>query len=362
MDYQIMHKNRIVAEIREDGFCNIHSEAFMPCNLWLEEDDSLDSRVGNLTNLYYWCASRVLTLDRAFAKEILNSLGQNQAVTDRERAAIAVSCHALTLTDVFWVKSKEENITFDEINLFDHSLSIAFVDVSLRGKSLTAQNAELLDLRDAAGDVSTQGVAPTAWVRRNGIFYLLKNGSTTDVEAELLASKIADCFKCDHIEYTPDEYDGIPVSSSRIITSKDRSMVPMEHIEIYAANQDTSALDIVLEKDAYSYHMMNIIDYLVGNTDRHWGNWGFLVDNNTNQLLRLHPLMDFNKAFTSYDDLDGAVCQTIPASQGRVSQKDAAVDAVQSIGLNMVESPQREWFFSDKAWEMFCQRLEALNI
>ena len=27
--------------------------------------------------------------------------------------------------------------------------------------------------------------------------------------------------------------------------------------------------------------MMNILDYLVGNTDRHWENWGLLVDNET---------------------------------------------------------------------------------
>ena len=83
MNYLIMHKNRIVAEIRDDGTCTIHSESFMPYNLWLEEDDSVDSRVNNLSNFHYWCSSRVLTLDRTFSKEILNSLGQSQAVTDR---------------------------------------------------------------------------------------------------------------------------------------------------------------------------------------------------------------------------------------------------------------------------------------
>ena len=40
--------------------------------------------------------------------------------------------------------------------------------------------------------------------------------------------------------------------------------------------------------------MMNILDYLVGNTDRHWENWGLLVDNETNRPIRLHDLMDFN--------------------------------------------------------------------
>lgn len=45
----------------------------------------IDILVDNVTNFYYWCASRVLTLDRKYAKEILNSIGASQAVTDRDR-------------------------------------------------------------------------------------------------------------------------------------------------------------------------------------------------------------------------------------------------------------------------------------
>ena len=62
---------------------------------------------------------------------------------------------------------------------------------------------------------------------------------------------------------------------------------------------------MVLRHDAYGFHMMNIIDYLIGNTDRHWGNWGFWVINAENRLGALHPLMDFNQAFQSYNTLDG---------------------------------------------------------
>lgn len=51
----------------------------------------------------------------------------------------------------------------------------------------------------------------------------------------------------------------------------------MEYFEIYAANHETGTMDYVLRLDGYGYYMMNIIDYLVGNTDRHWGNWGILV-------------------------------------------------------------------------------------
>ena len=76
---------------------------------------------------------------------------------------------------------------------------------------------------------------------------------------------------------------------------------------------------------------MNIIDYLIGNTDRHWGNWGVWVDNSTNKIIGLHPLMDFNKAFTSYDTLEGAICQT---STARLSQKAAAIKALTKIMIS----------------------------
>lgn len=111
-------------------------------------------------------------------------------------------------------------------------------------KSLTVEETQLLTPEETAGDVTVQGVAPKAWVKRDGRLYLVKAG------------------------------------------------------------------ELLEELDSYGYHMMNILDYLIGNTDRHWGNWGALVDNETNRPLRLHPLMDFNKAFLSYDRIEGGNCLT----------------------------------------------------
>ena len=150
--YIIMHKNKVVASVREDGTATIYSHKLMPYNLWLETEKDIDSRVNNLNNFYYWCASRVLTLDRKYAKEILNAIGAKQAMTDRDRAMIAISYHALCLTDVYWVRidarGNKENEKFEDISLYRHSLSNAFADVSLLGRQITAQNAELLDNQD----------------------------------------------------------------------------------------------------------------------------------------------------------------------------------------------------------------------
>ena len=119
--FDVMHKDRRVARVYEDGRCTINYPSFMPYNLYLESSDDFDSRVNNLNNFYYWCASRVLTLDRKYAKEILRTIGASQAVTDKDRAMIAVSYHGLTLTDVFWIRAAGEKIEFSELNLYNHS-------------------------------------------------------------------------------------------------------------------------------------------------------------------------------------------------------------------------------------------------
>jgi len=355
--FTIMHKDRKVAAIREDGTCTIYAPSFMPYNLYLETTDDLDTRLNNLNNFYYWCSSRVLTLDRRFAKEILNSIGAKQAVTDRDRAAISISYHGLSLTDVYWIKFNRENVSFADLSLFRHSLSGAFADVSLNGRSLTVQNAELLEPNDAAGDIGTQGVAPKAWIRENGTFYLLKNGDERDVKAELLASKIARCFNVESIVYEPDVFEGKAVSRSRIITSEEKSLVSAEAVEVYCLNYGLDRDAFVLKKDARAFHMMNLIDYLVGNTDRHWGNWGFLVDNGTNRLEKLCPLMDFNKSFLAYDTIDGARCQT---SSRKLSQREAAIEAVRAVGLNQIAEVERKWFEDSVQWQMFCNRLSLV--
>ena len=156
--YHIMHTEKCVAQVSTTGECKIYLEDFMPYDLVLEESDDFDDRINNVTNFYYWCASRMLTLDRTYAKEILNSIGASQNVTDRERAQIALSYHCLSLLDVFWVKGEIENIRFEDINLYTHSLSNALVDIALRGHQMTVTNAHLL-----ANDLSTGGCYPKAW-------------------------------------------------------------------------------------------------------------------------------------------------------------------------------------------------------
>lgn len=352
--YEIMHIDRRIAKISDSGQCKIYYKSFMPYNLYLEESDDIDTLVNNVTNFNYWCATRILTLDRKYAKEILNSIGMLQAVTDKERARIALSYRCASLTDVFWVKLEKEKISFSNVNLYENHLDKTFIDIALKGRQYTVQNEYL------ARDLSTHGCFPKAWQRVKDGFRLLKDGDSGAVERELLASQICRCFNVSQVLYERDYFDGGKVSVSSNITSKEYSIVSMESFEVYSANHGRNTKKYILSLDKHNYYMMNIIDYLIGNTDRHWGNWGVLVRNFNNKPVRLHDLMDFNQAFNSYNDMEGSNCQTMFGEH--VNQRDAAIKSVEKIGLNQIEEVKKEVFNElPQFYEMFYKRLELLR-
>ena len=109
--YCIMHTERYVAQVSTAGECKIYFEDFMPYGLVLKESNDFDTRINNVISFHSWCASRLIPRDRTYEKEILNSIGAFQSVTDRERAQIALSYHCLSLLDVFWVKEENETVT-----------------------------------------------------------------------------------------------------------------------------------------------------------------------------------------------------------------------------------------------------------
>ena len=197
-------------------------------------------------------------------------------------------------------------------------------------------------------------------MRKEDGFYLYKDGGKDAVEREVLASKVCQCFDCHQVLYDQGIFENEPVSISKIMTSQQYSLVTYAAYDVYCTNHDWDTRDKVLELDAHGYYMMNILDYLVGNTDRHWENWGLLVDNETNQPIRLHDLMDFNRAFQQYDTLDGANCLTV--GKRHLSQKAAAEEAVRKVGLNQVDELDDTAFAAHPEWgKALKKRLDILK-
>jgi len=162
------------------------------------------------------------------------------------------------------------------------------------------------------------------------------------------------------VAYEEYYYDGEVVSQSVIVTSKERSMVSKMVYDIYALNNDLDTIEECVRLDPITYYGMNILDYLIGNTDRHPENWGFLVDNTTNKPISLYPIMDFNMSFQTYDTLDGANCLTVGTR--KLSQREAAIEAVEAIGLRQISDIDLSIFAGEEQKkEMFQRRLAELK-
>ena len=353
--FEIMHQDKRVATVREDGSCTVCLPQFMPFNLQLKD----------LSHFYFWCATRLLTLDRKNAKDFLISHGIQQAGTDENLAEIALACHGLCLTDAYWIREAEENISYADINLFDNATSDEYVDVVLRDRGMIVRNVGLVPSGSA---LSEKDYMPNVWVRRNGHILLLKNGNSDEVGAELLASRIARCFDADQVLYEPDDFESRCVSRSELLITKGKSIVFVGDMLPYLGRIGKDPWQLVFEQDPYGFHMMNIIDYLIGNTDRHMRNWGFWVGNDSNTPEKLFPLMDFNRSCRSYDSIEGDQCFT---TKEKMTQKEAAIYGVKAIGLNQIKALPDDLgaFFSKlnslrgkRLDQMFLARLEVLSL
>lgn len=70
--------------------------------------------------------------------------------------------------------------------------------------------------------------------------------------------------------------------------------------------------------------------------------------------------MDFNRAFYAYDLLEGSHCQT--ALPVKMTQQEAAAEAVKQIGLRQKKEVDMRLFGEQKEWaEMFMRRLALVK-
>ena len=112
------------------------------------------------------------------------------------------------------------------------------------------------------------------------------NGETADKYFYVEARNIETTWDIDETLIEKAVYDESEVAVSKCFTSKDIGYVTAgDMIQNYDINTN-----------CYEYDMMNLCDYLVGNSDRHQDNWGYIF-NDTREIIGFAPIFDFNHAF-----------------------------------------------------------------
>lgn len=344
-----MMKNTKVLETNKDGSIMIYEEKLLPFSLQKEDLTYEDF-------FFNWLSVRPLSIGRTNAKAILNNAGIPQ-----NSLTIARICHGMNLSDCYWVKEREEDTSWDKDNLYDHDMDPLYADTALTGKS-----HHLSKDKFHTPELTAQGVSAKCWIKENDGIYLYKVG-----RKELPASEILDVLGIDHVHYEKAEQlkeylskdrikkiedVGEIIVRSKLITNKQQGIIPFEEFAVWCANQEIDdEYEEAKRRDEKSYYEMQIADYILNNSDRHVGNWGFYFDVEENKLQGMYPLMDHDHSF---DEEETLMSQT---NEGKTLLEAARIAQAQ-LNLpvkDILEIPKPEYLM-DNEWEQVRKRVMML--
>ena len=256
----------------------------------------------NLTEeeLLKWINRRKAPKNRQFVEKILSAIDDS----DNPMKYVDVS-HALSLNDAYWITNDIMEYKWDELNLYSHPFDEALSYVAFTGYSQKVSG--LL----SSPEITSSGMLIKCWSNREDGIYLLKgddvfqsNDGRSQATHEFYAAQVAEAFGIEHIDYGLEEFhhrngNKEIVCICRLFTSENEGFVDASIVAgdkgVDVHNLDLSSLSVQKQfSDWFGefYADMMVFDSLIINRDRHLGNFGMIVDNNTGEYLRPAPLFD----------------------------------------------------------------------
>ena len=230
-------------------------------------------------NLWKWLSRRVVPRNRRNIDALMAATG----LEARNVRGIIEICRGLSLNDVHWVVPNDFKGSWKDCNLYDNEFSQAIALTAFNGMGSAIERLDWI----SSPEFSTNGMLAKCWRRIDGRVALYKSGTdgaaNTGFEpySEYYASQIAAAMGLDHVEYSLSKFKGYLCSTCNIFTSDKLGYLPAGRImNVAEALEDKRFADIFF------------FDALIFNTDRHLGNFGYLVDNDKNEIVGAAPIFD----------------------------------------------------------------------
>lgn len=275
--------------------------------LWTNEENRnllpLDLEV-NPDGVAKWLKHRTIPRNRAYVHNFLSKCGLN---LNRPINIIKVS-KALSLNDCYWVIEEGFDGKFSDYNLYENRFSqiLALIAFTGYGSSIRTSLA-------SCPEFTTNGMLPKCWRRDRGEIKLYKGGTSgasntgNEPYSEFYAYQIANIMGINAISYNLSKWKGELCSTCELFTGIDYAYMPVGRIVTSGGmNAVREYYDALGPEFTNALNDMIVLDALLFNTDRHFGNFGFLIDNKTNEIAAPAPLFDHGNSlfnFAGRDDL-----------------------------------------------------------
>lgn len=253
------------------------------------------------SGLESWIRHRTIPRNRAYVDNLLSTMGLS---LNRPVDVLKVS-KGLSLNDCYWVVEEDFTGSFEKFNLYDNRFSRVLGQIAFTGFGSSGS------IMSSSPEFTTNGMLPKCWRREQGVIRLYKGGtqgaSNTGFEpySEFYAAQIAKALEINAIDYSISRWKDTLCSTCELFTSKDVSFVPVGRIIRSGGMKAVRAFyESLGEEYVQALNDMIVFDAVIFNTDRHYGNFGFLVDSHTNKIIAPAPLFDHGNALLNLAGVD----------------------------------------------------------
>jgi hypothetical protein len=355
--YTLMHKNIAVADIDIDEtlggiskISDIISKEHLPVGVvrMQRQNEAVDRYAFN-----QWWTGRSIPASRMGLSDMLDTLGIASS------NLLLTKCLGLSLSDHYWIKPYESNMSWENVNFFDNDFSDDIGDL------LFGTNGKNSGFDLSSPDNTSDGNLKKRWKIIDGKRCLLKSGSNPYSQQtfnEVIASKIMDRLGIDHVPYSVMWINDEPFSVCEDFVTKDTELISAWRILQLRtkANHESEYLhyvDICKELGidiVPALDKMIVLDYIIANEDRHFNNFGLLRDANTLEWLGAAPIFDSGTSLwydrlTSRIPTNGVNCKPFKKTHGEQLKLVSSFDWMDISKLDGIEDEILEVFSGDKA-------------
>lgn len=244
-------------------------------------------------NFRKWLDTRHASKHRAHLQKFLHQIGC------RDLLGFLELTHGISINDCYWIKRETEDLLWKDVSPYINDFDEIIQRLSFDGRGLYGEK-----LSSTSPEFGTSGTFDKCWCREENGIYLYKRGSDIGSNSglepycEVLASQVFSRMRVG-IKYELVNFRSKVASKCKLFNNEYMSFVPYS-----ALSSDFDFYDIIGFYESISngtgFKRMLVCDAIVLNTDRHAGNHGVLVSNETNKIKSMAPSFDYNLAMLPY--------------------------------------------------------------
>ena len=257
-EFYVLSGNTIVAKW-ENKTLTVFKENLLP--LYLKQHP----------NAEHWIASRAIDSHRANARLLKKAL----RLKEKDDLSTALYVNAATITDNYWIKALDSNLTYQDLRFTDDYFSVLALKGSYSSFNRVANSK--------------------CWKLIDGKWWMYKSATHDELFSELFIYHLGKELEMNMAVYKRGD------KCIKSLDFTDNASVNFEPAFAFMGDNEDyeevfSKLEELCPQAKADFVKMIFLDTIVANPDRHTANFGLLRDIKTGKLIGFAPLFDHNMA------------------------------------------------------------------